>query len=176
MRDMSAAVMGIRDFGIIADADAEPLHGTGIGAETVTGRACVAVDPSEAILRFEPGDIMVTAGTCPAWNAILAHAGGVITEEGGPLSHAAVIARELGLPAIIGCAHALDPDPRRRHHRARPQSTGAVQGPHPRLRSQLGRRFRRWGDRPAPQEREPCPRPTKRNGPRAVLPAPARWS
>jgi phosphohistidine swiveling domain-containing protein len=107
MRDMSAAVMGIRDFGIIADADAEPLHGTGIGAETVTGRACVAIDPSEAILRFEPGDIMVTAGTCPAWNAILAHAGGVITEEGGPLSHAAVIARELGLPAVIGCAHAL---------------------------------------------------------------------
>ena len=108
MRDMSAAVMGLRDFGIIADADADPLHGIGIGAGTVTGRALRRRRPLRGVLaRFEPGDIMVTAGTCPAWNAILAHAGGVITEEGGPLSHAAVIARELGLPAVIGCAHAL---------------------------------------------------------------------
>jgi phosphohistidine swiveling domain-containing protein len=111
MRDMSAAVMGIRDFGILAEADAQPLHGIGINSgattEPVTGRACVADDPADAFARFEPGDIMVTAGTCPAWNAILAHAGGVVTEEGGPLSHAAVIARELGLPAIIGCADAL---------------------------------------------------------------------
>ena len=73
----------------------------------MTGRACVALDPTEAFVRFEPGDIVVTAGTCPAWNAILALAGGVITEEGGPLSHAAVIARELGLPALIGCAGAM---------------------------------------------------------------------
>ena len=52
------------------------------------------------------GDILVTRGTCPSWNALLAVAGGIVTEEGGPLSHAAVIARELGLPALIGTAEA----------------------------------------------------------------------
>jgi pyruvate,water dikinase len=84
-----------------------PLTGVGIGEDAVIGRACVAADPSEALTRFEPGDI-VTVGTCPAWNTLLAHAGGVVTEEGGPLSHAAVIARELGLPALIGTAQAVE--------------------------------------------------------------------
>lgn len=84
-----------------------PLTGVGIGTEVARGRACVATDPSEALARFEPGDILVTSGTCPAWNALLAHAGGVVTEEGGPLSHAAVIAREVGLPALIGTAGAM---------------------------------------------------------------------
>ena len=73
----------------------------------MTGRACVAADPAEALSRFTPGDILVTAGTAPAWNTVLALAGGVITEEGGPMSHAAVIARELGLPALVGTADAI---------------------------------------------------------------------
>lgn len=113
MREVTAALLAFRDFGFVADSGA-PLQGTGIagtsagGAATpVTGRACVADDPADAFIRFEPGDIVVTAGTCPAWNGILALAGGLVTEDGGVLSHAAVIARELGLPAVIGCADAL---------------------------------------------------------------------
>lgn len=106
MRTIAAALLGIRDLGITMDADRPPLQGVGIGRGTMVGRACVALDPADALARFEPGDIVVTVGTCPAWSSILAVAGGVVTEEGGPLSHAAVIARELGLPAIVGCAAA----------------------------------------------------------------------
>ena len=97
----------LRDVGITPAGDRDHLQGTPLGSGTVTGRACVARDPAAALAAFEPGDIVITAGTCPAWNSVLALSGGVVTEEGGPLSHAAVIARELGLPAVIGCAGAV---------------------------------------------------------------------
>lgn len=107
MRTLTRALLAVRDLGITVVGERPPLQGVAIGAESVVGRACVAHDPTEAFERFEPGDILVTAGTCPAWNHVLALAGGVVTEEGGPLSHAAVIARELGLPALVGCAEAM---------------------------------------------------------------------
>ena len=107
MRTLARALLGLRDLGTTTLVERPPLHGVGIGTGRASGRACVAHDPGEAFARFEPGDIVVTAGTCPAWSSILSVAGGVVTEEGGPLSHAAVIARELGLPAVIGCADAM---------------------------------------------------------------------
>jgi pyruvate,water dikinase len=107
MRLLLRGLLMLRDLGTTSVEARVPLTGVGIGTEPVIGRACVAVDPAEALARFEPGDILVTSGTCPAWNVLLAHAGGVVTEEGGPLSHAAVIARELGLPALIGTAGAM---------------------------------------------------------------------
>lgn len=106
MRRLTRALMMLRDLGVTTPGDRPPLAGVGVGGTRVVGRACVAVNPTEALARFEPGDILVTAGTCPAWNSVLAHASGVVTEEGGPLSHAAVIARELGLPALVGAAGA----------------------------------------------------------------------
>ena len=103
---LTRCLLALRDLGITPPGERAPLRGVGIGTEAVTGRACVASDPAEALARFEAGDILVTRGTCPSWNALLAVAGGIVTEEGGPLSHAAVIARELGLPALIGTAEA----------------------------------------------------------------------
>jgi len=107
MRLMARSLLTLRDLGITPPGERPPLQGDGIGDHPVVGRACVAADPVVALTRFEPGDIVVTAGTAPAWNTVLALAGGVVTEEGGPLSHAAVIARELGLPALVGAAEAL---------------------------------------------------------------------
>ena len=107
MKLMGRGLLTVRDLGITPPGDRIPLRGVGIGDRPVTGRACVAADPVDALTRFEPGDVLVTAGTAPAWNTVLALAGGVVTEEGGPLSHAAVIARELGLPALVGTAEAL---------------------------------------------------------------------
>jgi rifampicin phosphotransferase len=83
------------------------LQGAGIGTNTVQGRARVAASAEEALDLLEPGDILVVAGTTPAYNLVLSMAGGVITAGGGPMSHAAVIARELGIPAIIGARGAL---------------------------------------------------------------------
>lgn len=107
MRALAGALLAVRDLATTTIVDRSALHGVGIGTGTAEGRACVAADPAEALARFEPGDIIVTAGTCPAWNSVLALAGGVVTEEGGPLSHAAIIAREIDLPAIVGCPDAV---------------------------------------------------------------------
>lgn len=107
MRLMTRGLLTLRDLAITPPGARPSLQGVGIGERAVQGRACVAADPVEALTRFEPGDVIVTAGTTPAWNTVLALAGGVVTEEGGPLSHAAVIARELGLPALVGTAEAV---------------------------------------------------------------------
>ena len=107
MRLMGRSLLTLRDLGVTPPGDRPPLQGDGIGARAVIGRARVAADPVDALTRFEPGDILVTGGTAPAWNTVLALAGGVVTEEGGPLSHAAVIAREVGIPALVGAAEAM---------------------------------------------------------------------
>jgi pyruvate,water dikinase len=85
----------------------EALTGLGIGDTAVTSRACVAHDAADALARLLPGDVLVARSTTPAFNAALSIAGGLVVEEGGYLSHAAVTARELGLPAVIGAAGAL---------------------------------------------------------------------
>jgi pyruvate,water dikinase len=88
-------------------AEGSGLHGSGIGSQRYRGTARRADSPEEAIDAMEPGDILVVTCTTPAYNTVLALAGGVVTSTGGPLSHAAVLARELGIPAIIGAAGAL---------------------------------------------------------------------
>ena len=89
------------------DGAAATLSGVGVGTESVRGIARVVGNADEAFERAEPGDIIVTRLTVPTFNSVLAMAGGVVTEGGGLLSHTAVIARELGLPAIIGVVGAL---------------------------------------------------------------------
>lgn len=79
----------------------------GIGVTSFTGRALVVEDPLTAFDLFEPDDIVVTRFTSPSWNALLMHAGALVTTTGGLASHAATIARELGLPAVIGDATAV---------------------------------------------------------------------
>jgi pyruvate,water dikinase len=74
----------------------------GIGDHSYTGRALVVDDPSDAFDLIEPGDVVITQSTSPTWNVVLGYAGAVVTTSGGLLSHAAVLARELGIPAVIG--------------------------------------------------------------------------
>jgi pyruvate,water dikinase len=56
---------------------------------------------------MEPGDVLVVPFTTPAYNTVLSLAGAVVCESGGPMSHAAVMARELGIPAVVGAAGAM---------------------------------------------------------------------
>ncbi len=74
----------------------------GIGTDCYTGRAIVVDDPTMAMSTFEAGDVIITRATSPSWNALLVHAGALVTATGGLVSHAAVTARELGIAAIIG--------------------------------------------------------------------------
>ena len=59
------------------------------------------------LTTIEPGDILVAAWTAPTYNAVLAAVSGVVVQEGGLLCHAAVMARELGIPAVVGAAEAM---------------------------------------------------------------------
>jgi pyruvate,water dikinase len=80
------------------------LSGLPVSAGTVEGRARVILDPAEADL--EPGDILVTAYTDPSWTPAFVAIKGLVTEVGGLMTHGAVIAREYGLPAVVGVDHA----------------------------------------------------------------------
>ena len=77
-------------------------RGVGIGTDQCVGRACVAPSADEALDRLRPGDVLVTPYTTPAYEAILPVAGAVVTESGGLVSHAAIVCREHGIPAVLG--------------------------------------------------------------------------
>jgi pyruvate,water dikinase len=89
------------------------LAGLPVSAGTVEGRARVVREMADADL--EPGDILVTAHTDPSWTPLFVAVAGLVTEVGGLMTHGAVIAREYGLPAVVGVVDAtrLIPDGRR---------------------------------------------------------------
>ncbi len=76
------------------------LVGLPVSAGTVEGRARVIVDIARADL--DPGDILVTTHTDPSWTPLFVAIAGLVTEVGGLMTHGAVIAREYGLPAVVG--------------------------------------------------------------------------
>jgi pyruvate,water dikinase len=86
------------------DLPAGALAGLPVSAGTVEGRARVILDMAEADL--EAGDILVTAYTDPSWTPLFVSIKGLVTEVGGLMTHGAVIAREYGLPAVVGVEHA----------------------------------------------------------------------
>jgi phosphoenolpyruvate synthase/pyruvate phosphate dikinase len=86
------------------DAPIGALIGLPVSAGIVEGRARVILNMAEADL--EPGDILVTAYTDPSWSPLFVAITGLVTEVGGQMTHGAVIAREYGLPAIVGVEHA----------------------------------------------------------------------
>jgi rifampicin phosphotransferase len=89
------------------------LIGLAVSAGTVEGRARVILGMADA--RLEVGDILVTAYTDPSWTPVFPTIAGLVTQVGGMMTHGAVIAREYGLPAVVGVDHAtrLIPDGRR---------------------------------------------------------------
>lgn len=80
------------------------LGGLPVSAGTIEGRARVILDLADADL--EPGDILVTAYTDPSWSPLFVAITGLVTEVGGQMTHGAVIAREYGLPAVVGVQNA----------------------------------------------------------------------
>lgn len=80
------------------------LTGLPVSAGTIEGRARVILDMAEADL--EAGDILVTTFTDPSWSPLFVAVAGLVTEVGGLMTHGAVIAREYGLPAVVGVGQA----------------------------------------------------------------------
>ncbi len=81
-------------------ARGDGLHGTAASAGTVTGVARVVLDPVGA--HLEPGEILVAPSTDPGWTPLFLTSGGLVMEMGGANSHGAVVAREYGIPAVVG--------------------------------------------------------------------------
>ena len=79
--------------------------GLSIGEAVVAGRACL-IDSPRDIDRFVEGAILVTRTTDPDWVPIMKRAAAIITDHGGRTSHAAIVSRELGLPAVVGTSNA----------------------------------------------------------------------
>lgn len=81
--------------------------GEAIGSTVAIGRARLLASPAEAD-RLEEGEIVVTNLTSPDWDPLLKKSGGIVTNKGGRTSHASIVARELGVPAIVGCGNATE--------------------------------------------------------------------
>lgn len=95
---------------LIADVTApqqQLLHGVGVGDRVYRGRACVVRDARGALEHLEPGDVLVAPFTGPSFNSLLPVLGALVVEEGGTLCHAAIVAREFGVPAVVGTFGAM---------------------------------------------------------------------
>jgi pyruvate,water dikinase len=82
-------------------------NGAAVGDAIATGKV-LRLESADQIERFEDGAVLVTAITDPDWVPIMKRAAAIVTEHGGRTSHAAIVSRELGLPAIVGAAAAAE--------------------------------------------------------------------
>ena len=98
-------VMGIKTDAFMPvsaeEQTGDVLKGVAASPGQVTAPACVLLGP-EDFHQMRPGDILVAEITTPAWTPLFAMAAGVVTDVGGPLSHGSIVAREYGIPAVLG--------------------------------------------------------------------------
>jgi pyruvate,water dikinase len=99
------AAMALEDITDDEAAVSESVSGTGASAGVFEGRARV-VSGTGDFDRLEAGDVLVTSITTPAYNVVLPLLGAVVTDRGGILSHPAIVAREFGIPAVVGTGDA----------------------------------------------------------------------
>lgn len=81
--------------------------GNAVGSKIIVGTARVLNTPKDAF-KLQEGEIIVTNTITPDWDPVLKKSGGIITNKGGRTSHASIVARELGVPAVVGCGDATD--------------------------------------------------------------------
>ncbi len=88
------------EYNLLKNADVI-TKGIAVGTKIASGKACVVKSVSE-IKSFRKNEILVTVSTDPDWEPIMKIAGGIVTEKGGRTSHAAIVARELGIASVVG--------------------------------------------------------------------------
>lgn len=114
--DVRRVVAAMFAFASRFSADADPIAGSGelsghgVSPGVVRGRARLVVKP-EDFQRFRPGDVLVARATTASYNTLLANASAIVTHTGGLIAHAAIVAREFGIPGVVGVQGALDAIP-----------------------------------------------------------------
>ena len=83
------------------DESGDALNGFAVSSGRVTARASVVLSPHD-FDKMEPGSILVAPNTTPAWTQLFAHAVGLVTDMGSILAHGSIVAREYGIPAVLG--------------------------------------------------------------------------
>ena len=86
-----------------------PLRASGhaVGGKAASGRARIITDPAQ-LSQFQPGEVLVADTTTPDWGTVMKTAAAIVTNRGGRTCHAAIVARELGIPAVVGCGNATE--------------------------------------------------------------------
>lgn len=92
-------------FAVKSHAAGAPISGYSASPGQSTGIARLVLKPSD-MANVREGDILVARSTAPSYNGLLPLLRGIVTDRGGTLSHAALVAREYGIPAVVGCADA----------------------------------------------------------------------
>jgi pyruvate,water dikinase len=101
-----AVAGGVEKFRLLSSSDVL-VEGRAIGQKI--GSGCVRlVESTDEMYKVQVGDILVTDMTDPNWEPVMKKAAAIVTNRGGRTCHAAIIARELGIPAIVGCGNATD--------------------------------------------------------------------
>jgi pyruvate,water dikinase len=90
----------------VGAAAGDAIVGSPVSPGVAEGPVHVVLDPHQA--QLAPGEILVCPGTDPAWTPLFLVAGGLITEVGGLMTHGSVVAREYGIPAVVGVARATE--------------------------------------------------------------------
>ena len=96
---------GVQKTYRVRNAGKKLLSGLSVGSAAISGRVCL-IQNAKDIDRFVDGSILVTSTTDPDWVPIMKRAAAIVTDHGGRTSHAAIVSRELGLPAIVGTSQA----------------------------------------------------------------------
>jgi pyruvate,water dikinase len=102
LSDGRAFYEGLRE----SDDSVNAISGSPVSPGSVEGRVRVVLDPRQA--HLQPGEILVCPGTDPAWTPLFLTAAGLVMETGGMMTHGAVVAREYGIPAIVGVDRATE--------------------------------------------------------------------
>lgn len=105
-------VLGNKEWGIgngekSSQSPIPLVTGRAIGEAISQGKARLILDVQK-LEQFQPGEVLVTERTDPDWEPIMKRASAIVTNSGGRTCHAAIIARELGVPAIVGCGNATE--------------------------------------------------------------------
>ncbi|NWG38872.1 MAG: phosphoenolpyruvate synthase [Hydrogenophilaceae bacterium] len=104
---VKARSTGLQEKYVLKGTGEVRVTGRAIGQKIGAGRVCVVASPKE-MERVQPGDVLVADMTDPDWEPVMKRSAAIITNRGGRTCHAAIVARELGIPAVVGSGNATE--------------------------------------------------------------------